>query len=377
MSLRVLIVAEHASAQYGGEAALPLQYYRILRKRGISAWMVVHERTRAELSQLFPQDRNIIYVADTIWHRILWQLHRFLPQRLFYFTVGMVMRLLTQLKQRQIIRDLLQKERIDIIHQPIPVSPKEPSMIFGMGVPVVIGPMNGGMDYPPGFKEMQKPVVNLIIDVGRSLSNFVHHIIPGKRQAALLLVANHRTRQALPQSASKRVIELVENGVNLSLWQRSASAAPKPLSATMHYVFVGRLVDWKAVDLLLIAFQQAASIVPMSLTVIGDGAMKHELEQKAQELNLLAPEMYQSGKVFFTGWLPQKECSNLLQSFDALVLPSLLECGGAVVLEAMAKGLPVIATNWGGPADYIDRSCGILIDPSSRDALSKILPTQW
>jgi glycosyltransferase involved in cell wall biosynthesis len=40
-----------------------------------------------------------------------------------------------------------------------------------------------------------------------------------------------------------------------------------------------------------------------------------------------------------------------------------------VVLEAMAVGLPVIATAWGGPLDYLDESCGILVEPSSREAL--------
>ena len=55
------------------------------------------------------------------------------------------------------------------------------------------------------------------------------------------------------------------------------------------------------------------------------------------------------------------------QHADALVLSSLLECGGAVVLEAMAMAVPVIATNWGGPADYLDASCGILVEPISRE----------
>jgi glycosyltransferase involved in cell wall biosynthesis len=55
----------------------------------------------------------------------------------------------------------------------------------------------------------------------------------------------------------------------------------------------------------------------------------------------------------------QNDCAQALQNADAMVLPSLMECGGAVVLEAMACGLPVIATDWGGPADYLDPSCGI------------------
>ena len=39
------------------------------------------------------------------------------------------------------------------------------------------------------------------------------------------------------------------------------------------------------------------------------------------------------------------------------------------MLEAMATGTPVIATRWGGPADYLDASCGLLVEPSSREAL--------
>ncbi len=54
---------------------------------------------------------------------------------------------------------------------------------------------------------------------------------------------------------------------------------------------------------------------------------------------------------------------------DCLVLPSLLECGGAVVLEAMSMAKPVIATAWGGPLDYLDDVCGVLVAPTGPDAL--------
>jgi glycosyltransferase involved in cell wall biosynthesis len=73
--------------------------------------------------------------------------------------------------------------------------------------------------------------------------------------------------------------------------------------------------------------------------------------------------------VKFSGWLSQEACATRLRDADVLVLPSLYECGGAVVLEAMAMGLPVIATAWGGPIDYLDSSCGLLIKPDSRQSL--------
>jgi len=132
----------------------------------------------------------------------------------------------------------------------------------------------------------------------------------------------------------------------------------------LRLLFLGRLVDWKAVDLLLESANIAALEVCLKLTVVGDGSIRPELEAQAKRLGL-------DQCVEFLGWQTQQQCARLIREQDVLVLPSLFECGGAVVLEAMAVGLPVISTNWGGPADYLDESCGILVEPSSRDGLIK------
>ena len=370
VTLRVLIVAEHASAKFGGEAALPLHYYRVLRQRGIPAWLVVHERTRRELEALFPLDGDrISFVSDTAWQRLMVRCGRILPARLSTFSTGFAIRFITQLAQRQVIRRLVRDKRISVIHQPMPVSPKEPSMIYGLGAPVVIGPMDGGMDYPPAFRHMQRPLERLAIAAGRRLANLMNRVMPGKREAAMLLVANERTREALPRGVCSRVATLVENGVDLAIWKSGSSVANGKSSAATRFAFVGRLVDWKAVDLLLLAFRRAAGRAPMSLSIIGDGVERAGLERLARKLGLLASEAgAQPGKALFLGWMSQADCAAQLRQSDALVLPSLLECGGAVVLEAMAMELPVIATAWGGPADYLDASCGVLVEPASREA---------
>ena len=395
-NLRVLIVAEHASLKFGGEAALPLHYFRILRKRGIETWLVVHERTRDELQLLFPEDFDRIhFVPDTFWHRIVWQCSKLLPKRLSYFTFGFVLRLMTQRVQRRITKQVVREQQVNIIHQPISVSPKEPSMIFDMGVPVVIGPMNGGMDYPPAFRYLESRFVNLTVGMGRLFANLFNALIPGKRKATTLLVANPRTRQALPKGIRGKVVELVENGVDLSIWKpklQSQSLTTSEATKTQdleqesrqrtRFVFVGRLVDWKAVDLLLLAFKRVVEQVPVELEIIGDGSERTALEAQAQKLSLTKSqgqnskdEPHEREAVCFAGWLSQVDCAQRLRSADVLVLPSLLECGGAVVLEAMAMGIPIIATNWGGPADYLDESCGILVEPASRDSFIDDLAT--
>lgn len=397
--LRVLIVAEHASIKFGGEADLPIHYFRILRKRGIETWLVVHERTRDELKLLFPSDFGLIYfVPDTFWHHAINQCSELLPRRLSYFTFGLMLRLMTQIAQRRIIKRLVWEQQIDIIHQPIPVSPKEPSMIFDMGVPVVIGPMNGGMHYPPAFRHLQSRFVSLTLGVGSLLVNFLNTLIPGKLKATTLLVANPRTRDALPKGIRGKVIEMVENGVDLSIWKpepqsqslRSENSVEETktqhlgqkLQQDTKFVFIGRLVDWKAVDLLMIAFKRVVEQVPAELEIIGDGSERTVLEAQAKELGLTKPQSQNTGAttqdsegepherevVCFAGWLSQADCAQRLLLADVLVLPSLLEAGGAVVLEAMAMSLPVIATDWGGPADYLNESCGILLEPASRDS---------
>jgi hypothetical protein len=201
---RVLIVADHASAKFGGEAALPLHYFRVLRARGAPVWLISHARTRDELSRLFGNDPRIQYVEDAPLHRLMFRLGQRLPARLAYLTTGFVTRFSSQLEQRRLVRRLVAEERIEIVHQPMPVSPREPSLLYGFGVPVVIGPMNGGMEWPPAFRPTRGRSASALLKVARASAGLLNRLVPGKYRAALLMVANQRTRDALPNGIGRR-----------------------------------------------------------------------------------------------------------------------------------------------------------------------------
>jgi glycosyltransferase involved in cell wall biosynthesis len=359
--MRIILVAENASTRFGGEAFLPMNYFRLLLSRKADVRLVVHARNRAELTQSFPDElERLHFVEDTWFHKVLFRLGTHLPRRLAEATTGLLIQITTQRSQRSVVRQLVKQFQIDVVHQPIPVSPKAPSQLYGVGAPVVIGPLNGGMDYPPAFRKKRGFVANLGLSLGRAAAEFFNVIIPGKLRAALILVSNHRTYAALPRGVKGRVVELVENGVDFSIWQRKVSRPPT--DATVRFVFIGRLVDLKALDIVLEAIYQSRHQAAISLEVIGDGPMQRVWEEKAAQLDL-------SSIVKFSGFMSQTECAHRLQQADVLVFPSLHDCGGAAILEAMATGLPVVATAWGGPLDYLDESCGILVQPDSREAL--------
>jgi len=361
---KVLIVAEHASFRFGGEAALPLHYFSRLRRLGIPTWLVVHERTRDELTALFSDDPRIVYIGDSWIHKLLWRTGSLLPRRIADFSTGYLMRVWSQLQQRRIVRDLVRREGVSVVHQPMPVAPKEPSLMYGLGAPVVIGPLNGGMDYPPAFRSNESLTVRAFVSAGRAASRVLNRLMPGKLRADVVLVANERTRNALPAGITGEVKLLCENGIDVELWSAPRPASPpRGADTPLSLLYMGRLVDWKGVDHLLQALAQVRSARPVHLTIAGDGPERRTLEGLAAKLGLLSDAQ---PSVTFAGWKTQAECADLLAQSDALVLPSLLECGGAVVLEAMAAGKPVIATDWGGPADYLDPSCALLVAPTSR-----------
>ena len=362
--LRVCIVADSASVRFGGEAILPYHYFRLLRVRGVEAWLVVHDRTRSELEALLPAEKGrILYTPDTRLHRWLYHLSTLLPRRVAEASIGLLSHLLTQSRQKHIIRRLVLEQRITVIHQPTPVSPKLPSLMHGFKVPVVIGPLNGGMDYPAAFRKDESSLSRLSIHLGRRWADIANRVLPGKRKAAILLVANARTRSALPRGLSGTVLQLVENAVEPNTWrsrpgQDASTASTGGVATPQRFLYIGRLVHWKRVD---IAIRALALVPNAELTVVGEGIMRSAWEDFANREC--------AGRVRFLGFQSHAECARLLADSAALLLPSIYECGGAVVLEAMAAERPVIVTDWGGPADYVDAACGFLVEPTSEEAM--------
>ena len=132
----------------------------------------------------------------------------------------------------------------------------------------------------------------------------------------------------------------------------------------MKFVSVANLNHGKRINVLVKAFAQLfKKYKDISLEIVGDGNLREHLERLASEERI-------SDEVKFYGALPRQDINNLYKSCDCFVLPSAFETFGVAYIEAMAAGLPVIATRCGGPEDFVEESNGILVPIDDVDALA-------
>ena len=134
---------------------------------------------------------------------------------------------------------------------------------------------------------------------------------------------------------------------------------------TQTIICVGRLSPEKGQAGLLRAFAKLRAKHPeLRLRLVGDGPDRASLEALAKELGL-------SDAVMFAGRLPEEDTLAEIARADLLVLPSFMEGLPIVLMEAMAVGVPVIASRVAGIPELVeDDETGLLFTPSNWDELA-------
>jgi len=142
------------------------------------------------------------------------------------------------------------------------------------------------------------------------------------------------------------------------LWATLGLSADVPLVG-----FVGRLTGVKNPALLLEAVPYVLERVPDAhFVLVGDGELRTEIERQIAERGL-------AGQVHLLGW--QRDMPAVYADLEALVLTSLNEGTPVTAIEALAAGVPVVATAVGGVVDVVrDGQSGLLVPPSDAPALA-------
>ena len=131
-------------------------------------------------------------------------------------------------------------------------------------------------------------------------------------------------------------------------------------TSKIQIVSIGRLVKLKRFDMLIKALARVQQ--PFNLTIIGAGEERKNLENLISQLHL-------EQNIQLVGMKSKQEIVSILQESDLFILPSQSETFGVVYIEALACGLPIIATDCGGPKDIVNENNGLLVPINDIEAL--------
>ena len=356
---RILLSAYACSSLWGSEPGVGWQWLLQLA-RSHEVVLVTHAFFREHLEDALAQAGVVAEVHYFQAPAFGLHPHRQLNSRIYYTW--------WQWRVRTLVRQLLAQRSFDLIHHLTWGTLRFPCLLGGLGVPLVMGPLGGG-EAAPLCLFNGLPLKVQAFDYLRSISLLWVRLDPlatwGPRRAALVLCKSGESLRALPLSVQARAVVVPEIGspeVDISQ-RRSAAVAPQ--ARRFRLLFAGRLLGWKGVALALAATARLVrSGLDVQLDIAGAGPLQAHL---AQEITRHALQ----DRVRLLGAIPRAELMALYAAADLFVFPSLHDSSGNVVLEALSRGLPVVCLDLGGPATYVNASCGVVIATRglSREAL--------
>lgn len=173
----------------------------------------------------------------------------------------------------------------------------------------------------------------------------LHKLLAPLRRCVLMraeaVIANSEGLRTLSERADRLPVQVIPNGVDTDFFR----PGPEHQSERLRLLFVGRFHEQKNLRFLL---EQIVRLPAGAIEVhlVGDGPQREELRALAQQLGFAT-------QIIWHGWLSRTALLAVYQSADFLVNPSFYEGMPNVVLEAMACGLPVVASNLPGNNELV------------------------
>ena len=180
------------------------------------------------------------------------------------------------------------------------------------------------------------------------------------RHAAAVIVTTDELRLYIARYVRSAKNHLIPNGVDARYFAPAKNAVAKQDPIVL---FVGRLNKQKNIETLLQAMARIET--PVRLRIIGDGPLRHELEQTARQMRLMAE---------FTGMLNHRELPAQYKEASIFVLPSEFEGHPKSLIEAMACALPCVTSDAMGSNSLISHGeNGLLFPVKDAEALSRCI----
>ena len=331
-------------------------------KKNHELWVITHDYNRPEIQRASkgrdPKGLRFVYVKLPPFVRLLYRVG--FGERIYYY--------LWQIAAWRTAVRLHREHHFDLAHHLTFGNYWMPSFIGAFfPVPFIWGPIGGGQKIPRVFfKEFT--ILEKLSEWGRDGAQWVgrHFLVSRKicmRRARLILVCNRETKAMFPEKYWPKIQYFPVNGISRKELGPIPSSAKK--GKTLSFITAGRLIRLKGFDIVLRAFALfQESGIRSELSIVGQGPEGAPLRQLAQRLNILP-------SIRFIAWLSREELLKRMRRSDIFLFSSFRDGGGAVIIEAMASGIPVICLNVGGPGFHIKKDWGKKVDPGPPGAVVK------
>lgn len=351
----VLLVAPACDGEDVGESWLAHQWAHRLSQRFHVTLLSTYKKGHVPPSRQLPAIRVVEWAEPPLVHRAE-RLNSLLQPAYVPFYVR---------ARRYVRRRLAAGERFDVAHQVTPVALRYPSPAVGLGVPLVVGPVGGSLGSPPAFvpEEAATPWYQRF----RRLDRFRLRRDPFLRatyeDADCVVGIAPYVRELLDDLRLRRFETLSDVAVHALPPPRDRAGRSGPV----RLLHVGRMVRTKGARDAIRAMALLRDL-PVVLDVVGDGADRAACADLVRELGL-------TERVRVHGAVTRAEVEHFYELADVLVFPSYREPGGAVVLEAMAHGLPVVVCDRGGPGANVSDACAVRLPAESPAQLARDVAT--
>lgn len=253
-------------------------------------------------------------------------------------------------------RKLHKQKRFVLAHHATYANGWLPSFIGALlPVPFIWGPVGGGQRTPRTFVR-HYPFLACLQEFFRTLAQALSRVDPFVRRCAsrarLILACNKETRDRFFKKQKHKVFYFPVTGIEEdSLKTLTESTARQP--RVFRVLMAGRMIPLKGFDIGIKAFARLAREHPEAeLVIVGDGPEKPRLVKLIKRYGINARMI---------PWLAKKDLFSLMKQCDVFLFPSLRDGGGAVAVEAMTAGLPIVCFTIGGPDSTVTNKSGIKI----------------
>ncbi len=255
-------------------------------------------------------------------------------------------------------------QKFDVIHRVTPSWVGNTTLLPALRAPFVIGPLLAAERPPDSFgpyltrvagRPAQRRFHPFRIAAGLAgrLNNWLSRRYVHLRSARKILVGNQDAFERVPAAWRGRCELVPYAGVEHDYFVPPAS---RPASGPVQLLYVGRIVPYKGLELLLRAVAVAGPRCDLQLRVVGDGnpAYVAFCRQLTTDLGL-------AERVQFVPGVPRPHLRELYQQADVFCFPTLCDTYGVALLEAMSCGCAVAVSDVAGPHEIVPEGCGLKV----------------